>query len=153
MEECAHEFHWYPTINEKGWKCCLCGYQPGEPAGFSPHLDWLETQRKVGAILLDLDHHGFVSVSNGSEGESICRHVARVARERNHLTQLEIIGLLVAALDDRHGLYWRGVRDGIIAGSDPRPRCACGVLATRFSWRNGNPHNTCSGCEDYLEAF
>ena len=37
--KCESELHWYPAINEEGWRCCSCEFKPGEPAGYEPRLD------------------------------------------------------------------------------------------------------------------
>lgn len=129
-ETCEHDFHWYAAApNETGWKCCACGHQPGEPAGFDPHLDVAEIGRKVFGLLHDLHAAKLIYVSNSSMGDGIESDVARQCREAGRYDQTFILSRLLASDGSD---YWKNLADAIRAGADPRERCWCGSLATSF---------------------
>ena len=147
--DCEHDFHWYPSINEAGWRCTSCKLRPGEPAGYDPHLDRAELERKIGGLLLDMDHHKLISVSNGSHGDHIEWSVAKRCREAGLYDQSTIILYIVEEMQPGHAAYWQRISDGVVADADPRERCHCGALAS--IWRNGKA--SCFEHMDHAEAF
>lgn len=67
-QACDHpegSLFYYLAPNEDGWKC-TCGFQPGEPPGFSPQLDRKQIWIKVYGLLNDLTNANFISISNGN---------------------------------------------------------------------------------------
>ncbi len=136
MTDCEHEYHWYPAPNENGWKCCLCDYQPGEPTGFSPQLDRDLIQTKVFGILQDLSMANIVYVSNSSHGDSLVGIVAKRCRTEDTYDQYSIALWLLEAMTESHAVYWKKIGEGVVTGKDPRERCHCGALATRFSGKS-----------------
>lgn len=128
-----HEFYYYASANEQGWKCCGCDEKPGEPPGFSPQLDREFIHRKVFGLLDDLHNHDLVYVSNGDHGEAIVSGVAEECRAAGVYDQRSILAFLVGPDGGSHATYWKGISDGIIAGKDPRERCVCGKLASCYS--------------------
>jgi hypothetical protein len=140
-----HEFYYYAAANEAGWKCCVCGERPGEPPGFSPQLDRTRLERKVFGLLDDLHNHNLVYVSNGCGGDAIVADVAERCRADGVYDQASILAFILGTDGGRHAKYWKEVSDAIIAGRDPRNRCACGALATCSSGTNeGTWLYTCS---------
>ena len=142
---CRNNVFWYPAINEAGWKCCGCGYRPGEPAGFDPQRDRDDIYGKCFAILTDLADSNLLSVSNGSMAESMALSAARKCREAGLYDQTTIIRLL-AEINSSHADYWRDVSEGILAGRDPRARCdadGCSRLACSCTWRDTVPVRRC----------
>lgn len=153
--ETTENFRYGPrAANEDGW-ICGCGEKPGEPPGYCPELDRANTTDKVS----DLLHHlagewadaEYVCVSNGSHGAGIVEAVTAECQKQHRYDQLFI---LVQILDvngaSAHSDFWKKVNDGIVAGEDPRDRCACGKLAT--SWSNTGPPR-CSSCVPEGDPF
>ena len=143
---CAHDsLYWYPAINEEGWKCVDCGLRPGEPAGFSPAHDRSHTKVKCACVLHDLADANLLSVSNGSEGDALAARAAKRCTETGRYDQHSIV-MFLADLVANDGRFWRETSEGILAGKDPRKRCACGALATSYSISNGVSRAFCSTC-------
>lgn len=141
---CTHEsIYWYPAVNEDGWKCVDCGAQPGEPPGFSPVHDRERLFHKVDGILRDLHEAGIIHVSSGSEGMAIAEAIEARCRDLGLYDQYTIASQILLALAERHAKYWAKVSDGILSGSDPRERCACGALGTV---KSGNDPWQCHDC-------
>ncbi len=44
----------------------------------------------------------------------------------------------------RHATFWREISEGILAGKDPRDRCACGALSSITTWKDRNRVVACS---------
>lgn len=144
---CKHEgLYWHPApANEQGWRCTDCGWQPGEPPGFSPVHDREHIDIKVGCILHLLHESEVIYVSNGSQGGTIVAYVVDICRRTRFFDSVTIARyILQLEGDKRHGAFWRDISDGIIAGKDPRDRCACGRLATMFRHENGKRVVACS---------
>jgi hypothetical protein len=140
---CAHAgLYWHPApANEQGWKCTDCGHQPGEPPGFSPVHDRSHVGVKVECILHLLHESEVIYVSNGDQADSIIAHVVRSCRRRHVFDSVSIARMIVDIEGDaRHAKFWREISEGVLAGKDPRPRCACGKLAIVS---NGE-HRACS---------
>lgn len=117
--------------NEDGWGCPDCGHVlPGEPPGYSPQLDREETVSKVDSILQHLHHWDFIHISNSSEGDSAVHFIAGLCHELGLFDQLSIITLICQHKGSAK--YWRELGEAILNGRDPRRRCDCGKLATRF---------------------
>jgi hypothetical protein len=132
---CEHDgMHWFAApANEQGWRCVDCQFRPGEPPGFSPHHDRELINIKVGGILTDLHEAEIIYVSNGSEGAVMTTLAIDECRKRNVYDSVSIARILLELDgDDGHAAYWRGISEGILAGKDPRDRCACGQLATQY---------------------
>lgn len=146
-ESCPHAgLYWYAApANERGWKCVDCGWQPGEPSGFSPKHDRDLIGIKVGCILNDLHEAQIIYVSNGSAGDSITGLVVQRCRRTHSYDSVSIAKfILTIEGDERHAKFWREISDGILAGKDPRPRCACGQLATQWTLADGREFRACS---------
>lgn len=144
---CKHEgLYWHPApANEKGWRCTDCGWQPGEPPGFSPVHDRERTGIKVDCILHLLHESEIIYVSSGSEGDSIVGRVVTMCRRTRLYDSVSIARMILQIDGDRrHGAFWRDISEGIIAGRDPRDRCACGKLATMFHFEDGKRVAACS---------
>jgi hypothetical protein len=148
---CVHDFHWFAApANEQGWRCVACEHTPGEPAGFSPAHDREHIDRKVGGILMDLHNAEIIYVSNGSGGDSLTAHVADRCRAENTYDSMSIARMILdRAGDARHATFWREISDGIIAGNDPRGRCACGALGKITTWKDQKRVVACS--HDHLQ--
>ena len=133
---CEHKrFIWIPTgPNERGWKCDSCDFKPGEPPGYDPQRDRSDIREKVHAVLFQLHLTDIVYVSNSDHGEWLAAEVATRCVREDTFDQLSIVRFLCEALDDdgKHSAHWRDQAQGILAGNDPRERCACGALATVF---------------------
>jgi hypothetical protein len=129
---CGGQLFYYAAINEDGWKCSACGTQPGEPKGFSPALDRALIKTKVSGILHDVAGAKLIHVSNGSAGDSIEACVAAECQRLGRYDQGTILMLIVEGWAKGHADYWQPIADGIIAGNDPRDRCAGGRLATMY---------------------
>lgn len=127
---CNHEYHYFPHINEAGWKCTWCQDKPGEPAGFSPQLDRERLEFKIFALLNDLTHHDLVYVSNGTGGDAIIADVETRCRKEQRYDQYSILLFLLDTMTERHALYWSKVSEAIMVGKDERARCYCGKLST-----------------------
>jgi hypothetical protein len=146
---CAHDgLYWYAApADERGWKCVDCGWQPGEEPGFSPQHDRAHISTKVGCILMTLHEAEIIYVSNGSCGEAITGDVVEKCRRRRIYDSVSIARFILELEADRqHADFWREISEGIIAGKDPRERCACGKLAN--SWRNGK--RAC--CHEHMQT-
>lgn len=131
---CDHEgsMFWYLSPHdERGWMCCDCFWQPGEEPGYSPEHDRDLIEVKCDNILLDLADEGLLSVSNGSHGESLAHHAAKIARDARTFDQESIVAIL-ARLCAGDGSFWRDQHEAILAGKDTRRRCHCGKLARIF---------------------
>lgn len=144
---CKHSgLFWYAApANEQGWKCPDCGWRPGEPPGFSPQHDRDLVDVKVGCILMLLHESEIIYVSNGSSGDSITGLVVQRCRRRGIYDSVSIARFILDLEGGtRHAKFWRDIAMGIMAGKDPRPRCACGQLATQWSHSNGVSLQACS---------
>lgn len=139
---CQHEFYWYAAMNEEGWRCCTCKHKPGEPPGFSPALDRSLIAIKVMCLLNDLSNANLVYVSNGTGGDELAEDVARQCQAREIYDQRSILGFLLSRMTHGHAKYWKEVSDGVVAGKDPRRRCACGKLARVYQGEKA----WCSDC-------
>lgn len=149
MTDHKHEFVWkLNDCNETGWHCLGCDHKPGEPPGYSPHLDRSHTDEKIASILMSLHMQDFVYVSNGTEGADIEVEVARRCHRDAAFDQLSIIGFIVDELGrgGKHAAYWREIGEGVISGNDKRNRCACGALATCASCSADGWVHRCSAC-------
>lgn len=146
MTACTHDYHYYLETNEAGWRCVCCHHKPGDPPGYSPELDREEIGRKVMAVLMDLDNAKVVSVSNGSHGDWIEARTAERCHKENRFDQYSIALFILELMTPSHAEYWSKVGSGIIAGDDPRPRCACGALSTSATLVNGDWFHQCSVC-------
>lgn len=135
---CPHgSLYWYAEpANERGWRCADCGFQPGEEPGYSPQHDRDLLRTKVWCIVMDLHDKEIIYVSNSDCGEALTNQVTRLCRDRQVCDSVSIarIALEIEA-NDRHASFWRERHVGILAGKDPRSRCACGKLA--HQWCNG----------------
>ncbi len=147
------EFSWQPAINEKGWFCCECNAQPGEPPGYCPELDRQEIARKVDALLLALHDYDFTCVSNGSTGDWIVGATVHWCKDEGYYDQAAILQRLLRYNDGvpgseeegpNHSNYWKKVGDGVLGGKDPRSRCPCGALATRSRTYQGETTYACN---------
>jgi hypothetical protein len=144
-----HEYYYYPDTNEEGWKCVGCNDRPGEPPGFSPYLDRQLINIKAESLLMDLCRNDLIYISNNSEGEYLTASVAEKCRASNLYDQYSILHFILEVEAPSHAEYWKQVSEGILKGSDPRKRCACGRLATSFS----NEGDFCSyDCESRKQA-
>lgn len=131
---CRHDsLYWYASpANERGWKCVDCGHQPGEEPGYSPQHDRELLHTKVGCILMDLHEAKIICVSNGTGGDALTAHAAKLCRERNLYDSVSIARVILELVaTERHAKFWRDISEGILAGKDPRERCACGKLASQ----------------------
>lgn len=140
-----HEYHWYPAVNENGWRCCYCEHKPGEPEGYDPKLDRELVETKCHAILSDLHSAGIVYVSNSSHGDSIVAYIVAECGREELYDQYSIAMFILQALQRSHAKYWKPISEGILAGKDPRARCWCGALATIYighEKRCGEHHDT-----------
>lgn len=147
MAACAHAgLYWYAApATEQGWKCADCGWQPGEPPGFSPHHDRSHLRTKVWCIVHDLHDAGIIYVSNGTGGEALVDVAVDRCRERNLYDSASIARVILELeASDRHAKFWRDISEGILAGKDPRDRCACGALSRVTSWRDGQRVVACN---------
>lgn len=139
-----HEFYYYAATNEDGWKCCACDEKPGEPPGFCPELDRKLIERKVFGLLDDLHNASLVYVSNGCGGDAIVASVAERCRSEGVYDQASILAFIVGEDGGSHAKFWKAISDGIIAGKDPRGRCACGKLSSITTWKAGATVRACS---------
>lgn len=128
MADCHHDYYFYPSTNEDGWKCANCGDRPGEPAGFSPALDRLLIDIKVGGLLNDLCDHDFIHVSNGTGGDILTDIITKRCVAENLFDQYSILMFILESETPSHAKYWADVSESILAGRDKRDRCACGKL-------------------------
>jgi len=139
-----HEFYWYPHQNEEGWKCAHCDFKPGEPPGFSPERDRLDTAGKVGAILMDMHNTNLIYVSNGSHGDHIEAVVAKRCQQRGLYDQYSIARFILDQLQPSHAKYWKKIGTGVFTGRDTRARCPCGALSTCSTLKNGENTYRCT---------
>lgn len=130
--KCGNEIYWYTATNERGWRCCSCGHQPGEPPGYDPQRDRDDINGKVHSLIHDLYNAGFVHVSNGSAGDGLAAVIADQCMELEMYDQTTICRLIFEA-NRGHAEYWKRISDGVRSGNDPRDRCKCGALATGWS--------------------
>lgn len=145
---CEHDFHWYLANNEEGWKCCSCGFRPGEPEGFSPELDRSETYRKAFAVCSEMHDAKLIYISNGTMGDGVAESVAARCKRAGIYDQQSIMAFVIEAIDTRsHAKFWKDRSKKILAGKDDRERCACGKLANRFSYFKGEKSARCSSPE------
>jgi hypothetical protein len=142
---CQHDYYWHAAINEDGWRCG-CGHRPGEPPGFAPHLDRERIAEKVYAVLHSLHGEKLVYVSNGDHGDSLVAAVAKRCAAEGIYDQYSIALFLIEAMQPSRAEYWKRIGDGVIAGADPRERCACGALANH--WTGGKAY-----CRDHGEVW
>lgn len=146
---CKHDgLYWYAApANEQGWKCSDCGWQPGEPPGFSPQHDRSHLRVKVSCIVMTLHESEVIYVSNSECGEGMTDLITKRCRERGWYNSVSIArAVLEFEGDSDHVRFWREISEGILAGKDPRARCACGQLATVFSIGPNGKHQLCSDC-------
>jgi hypothetical protein len=132
MNKCKndkHDYHYYPTINEDGWRCIYCNSRPGEPPGFSPHLDRSHIYEKVRGVLHELCVANLISVSNGTGADLLIAKVCDRCVREMRFDQCSILFYLAEEKWKDHAEYWKKVSEGILAGKDPRDRCHCGKLA------------------------
>jgi len=153
---CGDQLFWYPAINEQGWKCCSCGHQPGEPAGYSPHRDKALIEIKVSGLLHDVADANLISISNGSHGEGMTAIVARRCVDLDRYDQTTILRLIFEA-DASHCDYWHKVGSGVRTGEDPRRRCPGGRLSTRSTgsaegWKYSCAEKDCGHCRSSSEV-
>lgn len=151
--KCPHDgLYWYAhPHDEAGWKCVDCGWQPGEPPGFSPAHDRSHLGIKASCIVHDLADAKIISVSNASHGDSLAAHAASVCTERNLYDSVSIAHVILELEGtERHASFWRDISEGILAGKDPRERCHCGQLAR--VWRGGPNGGTHACGFDHLES-
>lgn len=130
MSDHVHEYHWYPAMNEEGWRCCSCGHKAGEHSakGFSAELDRSELGHKVHGLLAELHAADFISISNSCEGGSIVGWVEAQCRELDLYDQNTICRLIFVA-NKSHTEYWAKISRAILAGEDDRLRCPGGRLS------------------------
>lgn len=150
---CAHAgLYWYASpANEQGWKCVDCNWQPGEPAGFSPQYDRSHLHTKVSCIVHDLHDAEIIYVSNGSDGDALTAATTDRCRERGLYDSVSIARVVLEIeADDKHTAFWRDISEGIIAGRDPRDRCACGQLSRITTWRDRQRVVACS--QEHLQV-
>jgi hypothetical protein len=150
-----HDFHYYLTVNEAGWRCVNCDHKPGEPEGYSPQLDRENLYFKVHAVLSDLVMANLLHVSNSSHGDAIVAAVSDECQKQGLYDQESIALYILRGSQPSHAKYWKKVGDGVLAGSDPRDRCPCGALSTCASSRGGggwkyrcNAHFGIDECSD-----
>jgi hypothetical protein len=147
--ECTngHDYQWKPDdCNEAGWFCVYCDHRPGEPAGFSPQLDRELIYWKVGGLLHDICDMDLIYISNGTGADLLTSAVADRCVKEGRFDQYSILLFILEEVTADHAKYWKGVSDGIVAGKDPRDRCACGTLAN--SWTNGKHY-----CSDHRPSM
>ena len=150
-EKCTHSnsLFYFPHINEAGWKCADCGFQPGEPPGFSPQTDREEIWTKVYCLLNDFSNADLINISNGSEGDYLTAIVADKCKHADRYDQYTILRFILEEIQPGHADFWENISKGILAGKDPRDRCACGELATGRTHKNGKRVDYCSKHRDY----
>lgn len=140
---CCHGgLYWHAApADERGWRCSDCGWQPGEEPGYSPEHDRSHLQTKVSCIVHTLHEAEIIYVSNGECGEQLTSAATNLCRARNWYDSVAIASVVLEIEgDDDHIRFWRDMGEGILAGKDPRNRCACGKLANQ--WCNGK-HACC----------
>lgn len=143
---CKHDgLYWYAApADEKGWRCADCGWQPGEDPGYSPQHDRSHLSLKVGCIIQDLHDREIIYVSNGTCGEVLTSQSVALCIERRLYDSVSIARVVLELeADDEHAKFWRDRGEGIVAGADPRHRCACGKLAN-VSTSEGGGTRACS---------
>lgn len=128
-----HNYHYFPEINEAGWRCVDCDHKPGEPAGYSPQLDRELIKFKVGAILHDAHDANLIYISNGSQADYLGAVVSDKCQREGRFDQYSILLFLLEQLTPEHSAYWRLIGEGVINGNDKRDRCHCGQLANSYS--------------------
>lgn len=145
---CKHEYHWHASpCDEAGWSCSHCNDKPGEPAGYSPHLDRDLIHRKVGGILDALHYAEIIHVSNGCDGDYMTGMVAQMCSHQNLYDSVSIARLILELEGDaRHVKFWRDQAEGVLTGNDRRHRCHCGALA---NWSRGAEH----GCSEHMGSI
>lgn len=85
-----------------------------------------------------------MSVSNGSEGDTITFNVACHCARTGRYDQYFILKAFLNHLEPGHSDFWKDVGDGVRAGKDVRDRCRCGALATQWNSSNGASCGDCS---------
>jgi len=148
---CKHkneEWFWkVQSCNEYGWHCMDCEEPfPGEPPGFSPHLDRKEIAGKVHGLMLDMMDANFVHFSNSDHGHHVCTTVVDWCKRKGIYDQYSIIGRIFKVDGKRHAKFWKKIGKGVIKGKDPRDRCDCGALSNISSIRKGEILHSCSDC-------
>jgi hypothetical protein len=125
------DWAWYPDpTDEAGWTCCYCdGKAPGDPPGFRPDLDREWTDAKVDAILNAAHEAELIYISSSDEGEYLVRRVVRACHAAGHFDSYSILRAIMEEETPGHAAYWGGIGEGVMCGSDPRPRCWCGRLS------------------------
>lgn len=155
-DSCQHQKHqmsWFLSgCNEKGWKC-ECGFEPGEPAGFSPLHDHHLIEIKVMCILGRLHDEEFIYISNGTEGDFLVGCVANKCAIEGIYDQQSIIRFILEEVADAdHVRFWKDISDGVRAGRDPRDRCKCGNLAN-MHWNKNCYCDECSPLRNEKTIF
>jgi hypothetical protein len=114
---CEHEYAWrLSPADEAGWICQRCAAPaPGEPPGYSPALDVALIEDKVRAILMEMDDHGIVAISNGTQGETLTGSVAEKCVAYGYYDQGTIVRYVMAMVND--GGYWKRQGDAVRAGA------------------------------------
>lgn len=141
-----HGLYWFADpANERGWKCTDCDWRPGEEPGFSPAHDRSHLETKVGCILMTMHEAEVIYVSNGIDGDRLTSLVTKYCSERSLYDSVSIARVILEHEgSDRHARFWRDISEGILAGKDPRTRCACGKLATQWRISAGVSTPACS---------
>ncbi len=131
MSKCKNgcDFHYYPATNEDGWRCLYCDHRPGEPPGFSPHLDRSHIYEKVGGLLHDLCDVNLIFVSNATGADLLTSAVTDRCVKEQRFDQYSILLFLLEEDTPGHAGYWKDISEGVLVGKDPRDRCHCGKLA------------------------
>lgn len=144
---CAHSgLYWYAApSNERGWKCADCDWQPGEEPGFSPQHDRSHLRTKVECVMHDLHDASIIYVSNGGCGESLANAVTAACLARSLYDSVSIARVILEVeADEKHAKFWRDIGEGVVAGKDPRERCACGALSHVTTWKDRKRVVACS---------
>jgi hypothetical protein len=144
MSEHEHEFYYYLSVNEEGWRCCSCDFKPGEPPGFCPELDRDRLYTKVSGILHDIHDANIIYVSNGTAGDGLTSFIVERCKEEGRYDQESIALFILESSAPGHSRYWKPITDGILAGKDPRERCACGKLPCVYT----GGKRFCSECHE-----
>lgn len=151
---CTHNgLCWYAApATEAGWKCADCSWQPGEPPGFSPQHDRSHLSTKVWCITNDLHDASIIYVSNGTSGDALAAAATTLCQQRKLYDSTSIARVILELdADDRHARFWRDISEGILAGRDPRDRCACGKLSRITSWLDGGQRVTAC-CHEHMQV-
>ena len=127
-EKCTHKDVGYiPSTKEEGWQCLGCGAK----LGFRPDLDRESLWFKITALMLTLQEHNLVYVSNSDIGEAITENVANRCKLLGLYDQYTIVQAIFNDPEfGSHAAYW----SHLAAETDSAEQVRADVTASLADW-------------------